>query len=141
MVTIRANQKNNSWIPNCRVPKWWSVGGVLIVFVLLNTASRQMPGVETNGRVTTKPEENFPKPDGTKDHNLVKANTTSFNSFSFYLMGDTPVSSDPLIRRIDELKCYESSYMLFPLVRYHYLVCTHRLDSLVWYLPIYCLTA
>ena len=32
----------------------------------------------------------LPKPDGTRDYNLRKSNTTSFNGFGFYLMGDTP---------------------------------------------------
>lgn len=34
----------------------------------------------------------YPRPDGSKDFNLRKNGTTNFNGFSFYLMGDTPVS-------------------------------------------------
>jgi hypothetical protein len=34
----------------------------------------------------------YPRPDGSKDFNLIKDGTASFNGFSFYLMGDIPVS-------------------------------------------------
>jgi hypothetical protein len=34
----------------------------------------------------------YPRPGGSKDFNLRDDATTSFDGFSFYLMGDTPVS-------------------------------------------------
>jgi hypothetical protein len=84
------------------MPKWWYVVGISFVFVLLNLAWRRMPDVNADGTtITIKREEIFsksgediyPNPDGTNDYNLVEGrNPSSFNAFSFYVMGDTPVS-------------------------------------------------
>jgi hypothetical protein len=70
----------------------WFLLGISFVLVLLNTALRRLPDIKADDTITIKVEEIFPKPDGTKDYNSVKGNTSSFNAFSFYLMGDTPVS-------------------------------------------------
>lgn len=101
MVTVRSNQNQNRNASSCcvpdigcyRMPRWRLFAGIF-VFCLLNSAWRKMPNLKTSGTVTTKiaNEIVFPKPDGIKDYNLVKENNTSFNAFSFYVMGDTPVS-------------------------------------------------
>jgi len=68
--------------------------------------------VTANGTISTTNllEGIFPKPDGTKDYNLVKErNTSSFNAFSFYVMGDTPYrdwQETRLQLQISEMKKY-----------------------------------
>ena len=93
MVAIQANEKQNTCsLPQRVMPKWLIIVGFGFVLVILNTLRRQTSNVKANVTTTTKLEAIFPKPDGTKDYNLAKENITSFNAFSFYLMGDTPVS-------------------------------------------------
>ena len=94
MVAIRANEKQNPCIAQRRIPKWLIIVVVCFAMTILNTLRRQtqLSSVKAKGTISNKLEAIFPKPDGTKDYNLVKENTTSFNAFSFYLMGDTPVS-------------------------------------------------
>ena len=92
MVAIRTSERKGSCIPQLKIPQWAIALGVCFVLLTLNIAVRQEPDVNTTGTITNKLEEIFPKPDGTNDYNLVKNNSTSFNDFSFYLMGDTPVS-------------------------------------------------
>ncbi len=93
MVAIGKKKKDGfGCVPSCQIPRWLFVVGLSVVFLLINSAWDKIPDVQLNGTVATKLETVFVKPDGLKDYNLKKRNTTSFKGFSFYLMGDTPVS-------------------------------------------------
>lgn len=96
MVSVRPNQKSSATlcVPSHRqISKWGLLAGIFLILVL-NSVWRDVPNVQADGTVTTKLAEEiiYPRPDGTKDYNLIKENTTSFQAFSFYVMGDTPVS-------------------------------------------------
>lgn len=96
MVTVRSNQKQStasSCVPSYRRISNWSLLVGIFLIVVVNSTWR-VPSVQTNGTIQTKQAKEiiYPLPDGTKDYNLVKENSTSFQGFSFYVMGDTPVS-------------------------------------------------
>ena len=94
MVAIRSREIRHYCISSRKIPKWLIVVGLGFTVMVLNATMHQQPfDVKSYGTSTTKLDAIFPTPDGAKDHNLMKGTTTSFNAFSFYLMGDTPVSS------------------------------------------------
>jgi hypothetical protein len=69
---------------------WPVIGLVCFLIMLFNVFETS----KNNNKATVleKLEVIHPLPDGSNDYNLLKTkNTTSFNGFSFYLMGDTPV--------------------------------------------------
>ena len=97
MVTVRSNHKQSaasSCVPSYRRISNWSLLVGIFLIVVVNSAWRKVQSVATNGTIQTKQAKEiiYPLPDGTKDYNLVKENSTSFQGFSFYVMGDTPVS-------------------------------------------------
>lgn len=97
MVTVRSNQKQSaasSCVPSYRRISNWSLLVGIFLIVVVNSTWRKVPNVGMNGTIRTKQAKEiiYPLPDGTKDYNLVKENSTSFQGFSFYVMGDTPVS-------------------------------------------------
>jgi hypothetical protein len=68
-----------------------------LLFVLYSSSGPlRIRGASTS---ESKAEPIYPRPDGSKDYNLRKDGTTNFNGFSFYLMGDTPVSPPLLCLR------------------------------------------
>ena len=91
MVVIRIKERLDIVSPQYRIFKWAIFVGFGFAFLILNI-HRTTLSSKPKGTVSTKLETFFPKPNGTLDHNLKKEySTTTFNAFSFYLMGDTPV--------------------------------------------------
>ena len=107
MVDIRLKERSDLLsFSQRRILKWvlLFVGGGSFVIIILNshriikiTATTSTTS-NARGTILTKISLEstviLPQPDGTKDYNLRKkedTTTTTFNAFSFYLMGDTPV--------------------------------------------------
>ena len=104
MVDIRLKERSDLLsFSQRRILKWvlLFVGGGSFVIIILNsyrTVKTTSTTSNARGTILTKISLEstviLPQPDGTKDYNLKKkedATTTTFNAFSFYLMGDTPV--------------------------------------------------
>mmetsp|Transcript_180 Transcript_180/g.368 ORF Transcript_180/g.368 Transcript_180/m.368 type:complete len:400 (+) Transcript_180:162-1361(+) len=113
MVTVRSKERRHPYIHAVGIPQRLICVGIGLIFVILEAIRRQSSeislGTTTTMTTTTEFDVIFPKPDGTKDYNLVKEATTSFNAFSFYLMGDTPYrdwQETRLALQISEMKRY-----------------------------------
>jgi hypothetical protein len=104
MVAIRFKDRSDLLsFSQRRILKWviLFVGVGSFVIIILNShrtiSTTTSTTSNTKGTISTKISVEstviLPQPDGTKDYNLKKENTTTttFNAFSFYLMGDTPV--------------------------------------------------
>ncbi|OEU22167.1 hypothetical protein FRACYDRAFT_232320 [Fragilariopsis cylindrus CCMP1102] len=106
MVDIRLKERSDLLsFSQRRILKWvlLFVGGGSFVIIILNShriikiTTTTSTTSNARGTILTKISLEstviLPQPDGTKDYNLKKkedATTTTFNAFSFYLMGDTP---------------------------------------------------
>ena len=103
MVDIRLKERSDLLsFSQRRILKWvlLFVGGGSFVIIILNSHRTVKITTTSNARgtilakISLESSVILPQPDGTKDYNLKKkedATTTTFNAFSFYLMGDTPV--------------------------------------------------
>ena len=107
MVDIRLKERSDLLsFSQRRILKWvlLFVGGGSFVIIILNShriikiTTTTSTTSNARGTILTKISLEstviLPQPDGTKDYNLKKkedTTTTTFNGFSFYLMGDTPV--------------------------------------------------
>ena len=103
MVDIRLKERSDLLsFSQRRILKWvlLFVGGGSFVIIILNSHRTVKITTTSNARGTILAKKSLessvilPQPDGTKDYNLKKkedTTTTTFNAFSFYLMGDTPV--------------------------------------------------
>ncbi|MGK3746375.1 MAG: hypothetical protein ACI8RD_014231 [Bacillariaceae sp.] len=102
MVAIRIKERSDLFsFSQRKILKWVILFvGVTVGFAIIILNSHRTTSTSPNAKGTISTKISL-ESTVTKDYNLKKENTTTttFNAFSFYLMGDTPVCYEKLIHK------------------------------------------